>query len=117
MDKRQFLYRPIWEKYLDQIKTTIEHGIGQGFPIPPSKFNKVGNRKTYGFKLEVKNGKVVNNISGSAVARDLANLLVEDPSNKKMLAKKHFFVRMSNSFYCQIYPVKMYKDIKAGLIA
>ena len=116
MDKRQFLYKPIWLKYLNQIKNAIEFELGKGFPITASKFNKVGNRKKYGFRLEVKNRKVVNDISGSAVARDLAYLLLEDPGNKKLLAKKHFFIRMNNSFYCEIYPVKLYQGIRDGSI-
>jgi hypothetical protein len=116
MVKRQFLYGPVWIKYLDQIKRTLEFGLGEGFPIPPANFKKVGNRKKYGFRLEVKNRKVVNDISGSAVARDLAYLLLEDPGNKKLLAKKHFFIRMNNSFYCEIYPVKLYQGIMDGSI-
>lgn len=112
----QFLYKPIWMKYLDQIRITIEFQLGQGFPIPQKYFTKVGNRKKYGFRLEIKNGKIVNDISGSAVARDLAYLLLEDPSNKKLLARKHFFIRMNNSFYCEIFPMKLYQGIRDGSI-
>ena len=39
------------------------------------EFSKVGNRKSYSFSLEMAQGRVSNNISGSAVARDLAGVL------------------------------------------
>lgn len=116
MDKRQHLYEPIWEKYLEKIKQTVRLELGLGFPIPPGVFKKAGNRKKYGFRLEIKNKKIVNDISGSAVARDLAYLLLKDPNYKKLLVRKHFFIRMNNSFYCEIYPVKLYQDIMRGLV-
>jgi hypothetical protein len=116
MAKRRLLYIPVWKKYLDQITRASSLGLGAGFPIPSSYFENAGNRKSYGFRLEIKNGKVANDISGSAVARDLALLLLENSGNKKLLAKKHFFVRMSDSFYVEIYPVSMYKAIIAGKI-
>lgn len=114
-EKRQYLYVPVWKKYLDQIKRTIELDLGEGFPIPGINFKKAGDRKSYAFRLEIKNGKVANDISGSAVARDLAFLLLEH-GNKKLLAGKHFFVRMSESFYVEVYPVKLYKGIMDGTI-
>lgn len=91
-------------------------GMGEGFPMPASHFKKAGNRKNYGFRLEIKNGRVVNDITGSAVARDLAFLLLENAANKKRIAGKHFFVRKSDAFYLEVYPVKLYKDIIAGKI-
>ncbi|NII26107.1 hypothetical protein HB364_13515 [Pseudoflavitalea sp. X16] len=114
--KRRFLYVPIWKRYLDQIKSTVELRGGQGFTIPSGRFKKAGKRKYYGFRLEIKNGKMVNNISNSAVARDLAYLLLDDPTNKKLLSREHFFVRMNASFYCEVYDVKLHKGIQAGII-
>ena len=116
MTKRQLLYIPVWKKYLDEITGAATLGLGAGFPIPDSYFKKAGNRKNYGFRLEIKNGKVVNDISGSAVARDLAFLLLENAANKKLVARKHFFVRMSDAFYLEVYPVKLYKGIMEGKI-
>src|SRR5258708_30924837 len=116
MTKRQLLYIPVWKKYLEKIRSACIVGVGQGFPIPARYFKSAGNRKRYGFKLEIKNGKVVNDISGSAVARDLAFLLLENGDSKKLMARKHFFVRMSDAFYLSVYPVKMYDDILAGKI-
>ena len=116
MTKRQFLYVKIWEKHLDSILRTVNFGLGEGYPIPANNFKKAGNRKSYGFRLEIKNGVVVNDISGSAVARDLASLLLDNVANKKLIAKEHFFIRMSDDFYLQIFPVKLYKDILAGKV-
>jgi hypothetical protein len=116
MSKRQLLYIPIWEKYIDRIRSACSLDMGAGFPIPSSYFKNAGNRKSYGFRIEIKNGKVVNDISGSAVARDLAFLLLENADNKKLLARKHFFIRMSDAFYLEAFPVKLYKGILAGKI-
>jgi len=57
---------------------------------------------------------VVNDISRSAVARDLAFLLLEGAANKELMARKHFFVRISDAFYLEVYPVELYKGIMAG---
>lgn len=114
MAKRQLLYIPVWEKYFDEITNAVTSGLGAGFPIFASYFKKAGNRKSYGFRLEIKNGKVINDISGSAVARDLAFLLLENAAYR--IRKKHFFVRMSNTFYLEVYPVELYEDIIAGKI-
>ncbi|SIO53470.1 hypothetical protein [Chitinophaga niabensis] len=116
MSKRQYLYVPVWKKYQSQITRSVNWGLGEGFSIPSSYFMKVSNRKHFGFRLEIKNGNVVNDISGSAMARDLAFLLLESPVNKELLAKKHFFVRMSRNFYLEIFPVKLYKGIMDGKI-
>ena len=68
MTKRLLLYIPVGEKHLDKIGSACIRGIGQGFTIPVSYFKSAGNRQYYGFGLEIKNGKEVNHISGSATA-------------------------------------------------
>lgn len=101
---------------MDEITSAVELGLGCGFPISDRYFKSAGNRKRYSFRLEIRNGKVVNNISNSAVARDLAHLLLDDPAKKGLLKRKHFFVRMNNNFYCEIYPVKLHRGIMEGRI-
>ena len=61
-------------------------------------FALVGNRKSYSFNLEFDDGVVSNNISGSAVARDLAEVLSTSSSVKSILKTGYFKFRMDNNF-------------------
>ena len=61
-------------------------------------FALVGNRKSYSFNLEFVDGIVSNNISGSAVARDLAAVLSTSSSVKSILKTGCFKFQMDNNF-------------------
>ena len=69
------------------------------------KFNKndfeaVGNRinSGYSFRLDIENGKILNDISGSAVARDLAVVLLKDKETKIWLLENNVTIIMDHSF-------------------
>jgi hypothetical protein len=50
----------------------------------------------------MENGKVTNNISGSAVARDLYEALKSDETIKAMLQDKHVKISVGKSFMLTI---------------
>lgn len=80
--KKQYLYEEIWEDALQDILDIIEEGEGEDLDMSGDEewFRKVGNRKKYSFRLEMVNGETVNNIEGSAVARDLDRVLTNNRS-------------------------------------
>lgn len=70
-------YDSIWRNGLKRINSCLKDGGGT-ISFDKNDFKRVGNRKSYSFNLEFKNGNVSNNIGGSAVARDLAKTLTND---------------------------------------
>ena len=70
----------------------------QSVQLNSEDFNKVGNRINYSFNLELLNGVVCNNISGSAVARDLAQVLENSKEIKEILKDGHFKINMDGQF-------------------
>ncbi|SFB71960.1 GIY-YIG nuclease family protein [Kaistella jeonii] len=87
-------YVGIWTAYLSEIKKAIISDNSRStIKLDKELFQQAGNRKDYSFKLEYTNGIVSNNNSGSAVARDLDNILT---NNKIEVANKIF--RLTKEF-------------------
>jgi hypothetical protein len=91
-------YEDIWKQIIPSIidsltnKKTIEINIGK------APFAAVGNRKSYSFRLEIQNGSVANNIDGSAVARDLARVLLNHPKFIQAAKSKYLILRLDKQF-------------------
>jgi len=68
------------------------------------EFEVSGNRKDsgYTFTLEIVNGLVSNNISGSAVARDLYDILLESEKVKSMFKEKNFKITLGREYILKI---------------
>lgn len=72
-------YTGIWTAFLEDIKTAINSGVVKNvIQLDKRLFQQAGNRSNYSFRLEYSNGKVSNNIAGSAVARDLDKVLEDN---------------------------------------
>lgn len=91
-------YEDIWESAKDSIIAAIKNNKELRLKLDKDDFAKVGNRKSYSFNLEFINGKVSNNISGSAVARDLARVLQNNIKFKKLSFRKELKFKMSKDF-------------------
>ena len=92
-------YSNIWRNQLLTISEILSSSESSGSIVLNAKdFALVGNRKSYSFNLEFDNGVVSNNISGSAVARDLAAELSNSSSVKSILKTGYFKFRMDNNF-------------------
>lgn len=92
-------YIELWTKQRVSLNDKLKNNtIKQSIQLNSKDFNKVGNRKNYSFNLEFKNGTVINNISGSAVARDLAKVLEASDSIKETLRTGHFKIHMDKHF-------------------
>lgn len=100
------LYYPLWKRYLPVFAIQLKKAITeeQEINFTKSDLHSLGNRNKadYGFSLEIENGKVKNNISGSAVARDLYDVLMSDAKVKELLQGKHFKFSLGKAYILKI---------------
>lgn len=92
-------YSDLWAKQRSSIHDKLSNATTtQSIQLNSEDFNKVGNRNNYSFNLEFLNGTVSNNIGGSAVARDLAQVLENSKEIKEILKTGHFKINMDKQF-------------------
>ena len=86
MEQRTYLQT--WKKYLPVIRLHLKRSLNedQSFKLNITDFESAGDRgkSGYTFNLQMENGKPINNISGSAVARDLYEALKADEATKAL---------------------------------
>jgi len=94
-------YVEYWKNKLDLIKCKMECAIStqttQIVKLNISDFQELGDRNSYSFSLKYSDGKVCNNIGGSAVARDLAKVFENSTAAKMLLKEGNFSFRFRNS--------------------
>lgn len=98
MNKQQ-LYTNIWKKALPDmldLLTVLPHYAS--ISLPSADFIKVGDRDDYSFNLQLDYGKVVNNIDGSAVARDLADVFLTDVRASIFAYDKKINIKLDKNF-------------------
>ncbi|HEY4325314.1 MAG TPA: hypothetical protein VGN20_15050 [Mucilaginibacter sp.] len=104
MEERKYL--TTWKKYLPVIRLHLKKSLveEQQFKLNITDFESAGDRgkSGYTFNITMENGKVTNNISGSAVARDLFEALKSDETIKEMLANKSIKISVGKSFVLSI---------------
>ena len=83
-------YYDLWKDVLSQLFTKNEQILLNNIVLNEAEFASVGNRKSYTFNLVIDNGIVINNISGSAVARDLYKAIA-DSLNINLKGKRYKF--------------------------
>jgi hypothetical protein len=92
-------YIDLWSKNRSLIKEKLlNSSTKQMIRLNSEDFSKVGNRSSYSFNLEFKNGIVHNNIGGSAVARDLAKVLENSAEIKTILNSGYYKINMDRMF-------------------
>jgi hypothetical protein len=104
MEERQYL--TTWKRYLPVIRLHIKKSLveDQQFKLNIQDFESAGDRgkSGYTFNIQMENGRVVNNIAGSAVARDLFEALKSDDAIKAMLQDKSVKISVGKSFMLTI---------------
>jgi hypothetical protein len=104
MEERKYLQT--WKKYIPVIRLYLKKSLteDQQFKLNITDFESAGDRgkSGYTFNLQMENGKVTNNISGSAVARDLFELLKADEVIKAFLQDKSVKISVGKSFMLTI---------------
>lgn len=98
MEKGKYLN--IWKKELPFILSAIQKG-GDQKEIIPKVFQQSGKRKSYGFRLDITNG-VVPTKQGTAVARDLKEVLDCDLEFRNITNGKYIIIRMGKDFVLEV---------------
>jgi hypothetical protein len=98
-------YASLWNKYRPVIlQLMIAAGEPQEYKLSAHEFKAVGRKeKAYSFVLEVSQGKAINNIKGSTVARDLLGILQQSQKATQLMREgiyelsldKHFVFRVT----------------------
>lgn len=96
------MYTQIWSKYLPIIKILLKRAANgdQTLDLNRIDFERAGSGRKAGYKftIEFTKGRVANIISGSALASDLAFVMLEDVNIKTILLDKHFLVSLNTKF-------------------
>ena len=96
------LYINHWKKYLPVIRILLKKtdNGAQQLQLFKYEFEALGDRDKSGFQfnLALINGKVSNDISGSAVARNLASVLQDSPDIRLILRDKKFKINLNSEF-------------------
>jgi hypothetical protein len=104
MEERKYL--TTWRKYIPVIRLHLKRSLNedQTFKLNITDFESAGDRgkSGYTFSLAMENGKVTNNISGSAVARDLFEALKTDDVIKEFIQDKNIKISVGKTFMLSI---------------
>jgi hypothetical protein len=115
MEERKYL--TTWKRYIPVIRLHLKRSLNeeQQFKLNITDFESAGDRgkSGYTFNIALENGKVTNNISGSAVARDLYEALKADEAIKAMLQNKSIKISVGKSFMLTIKTshISSYKEV------
>jgi hypothetical protein len=100
------IYFTFWLKYKPTIVALLKSSRTkpQQYQMFKHEFEALGNRvkSNYVFNLEIVNGKCVNDISGTAVARDLLEILNTSEIAKSLFKNNHFKINMGIDFMLHI---------------
>lgn len=94
------LYTQIWKNYLKDIIEIIRKGESSSFDVEPEAFEHAGDRQSsgYGFRTEFTNGECTKRPSGSAVGRDLAEMVEMSRDFREVCNGKFVVIRMGKNF-------------------
>ena len=110
MSKQENLYTVIWRSNSTFFKQFLEGDMQQdSIQLNKNEFTSAGNRREggYTFMLELENGHTANNVSGSAVARDLRDYLVESSFFRSLLLNKKVVIRLGKDFVLRVEKFEM----------
>ena len=97
MARDQDIYIDFWKSYLDFFVDKFMHGgTMNDKTIDCNKLVTYGDRQKYTFHLLLENGKVSNNIGGSAVARDLYKVLSSHSAFDFITKKKRIAISLKS---------------------
>jgi hypothetical protein len=96
------MYTYIWNKYLPVIRILLKKSASgdQLLPLNREDFERAGSGRKAGYKftIEFSQGKVSNVISGSELASQLANVMMEDAATVAVLKTGNFQVILNTKF-------------------
>ena len=96
------MYVHVWNKYLPIIKILMKKtpAGAQTLDLNRIDFEKAGSGRKAGYKftIEFQKGKVSNIISGSALASDLAMVLLNDPASRAIVTNSDIAITLNTKF-------------------
>lgn len=97
------LYTALWRGYINQLHSKlIKSNESQTIALDGKKFKQAGNRVSFSFNLEYKNGIVSNRKRGSAVDRDLDKIISKSEPIKTILKNGHYKINLDKDFVLHI---------------
>ena len=102
------IYQAVWKKYLPviamKLKQVIRNNESTHVGMYQFEFHSTGKKKKVGyqFDLEINKGRVINDISGSAVAKQLSETLRQDPVVRPLLNSGHFLFSLNSDYILTI---------------
>ena len=104
--KESNIYFQLWQKYRPVIISKMKLAISevQIYQLSKHEFEAIGDRESsgYAFNLEIMNGILVNSIDGTAVARDLFEVLKSSKTAKDLMQQHFFKINLTNDFKLKI---------------
>lgn len=94
----QCLYTQIWKNHLSDVIEIIKGGESSFFQVEQEAFENAGNRQKYAFRTEFTNGECTKRPSGSAVGRDLAEVVEMSREFREACYGKFVVIRMGKNF-------------------
>jgi hypothetical protein len=100
------MYTQIWNKYLPIIRILLKRSSTgeQLLNLNVTDFERAGAARKSGYKFVINfvNGRVDNIISSSALAKDLAAVLLEDAVVKELFSRNDYDLTMNAKFHLGI---------------
>lgn len=96
------MYNHIWKKYLPFINIQLKRSANgdQVMNLNRVDFERAGTGRKAGYKfmIQITEGRVSNVISGSALAMNLASVMLEDDNTKKILKQSQYEISLNTKF-------------------
>src|SRR5688572_32083276 len=96
------MYNAIWKKYLSVIRILLKRAANedQSLQLNVSDFQKTGPQKKTGFNFTLKfvKGRVDDLASLSSTAKELSDVLLQDPQIKELLQQGEYHLSMNAKF-------------------
>jgi len=96
------MYTHIWGKYLPIIRILLKRSASadQTLGLNRIDFERAGSGRKAGYKfnIDIGNGKVNNVISGSALASDLAAVLLQDETARSLFKENEYRISLNTKF-------------------
>jgi len=96
------MYNHIWKKYLPFINIQLKRSAGGDQVIDLNRVDFVragtGRKAGYKFTIEFTEGRVSNVISNSALASNLAAVMLESEATKQILRKSNYTISLNTKF-------------------
>lgn len=108
-------YSPLWNKYrpviLQLMSAAVENGPQQ-YKLFSHEFRAIGQKEKSGFSfvLEASNGKALNNIKTSTVAKNLLQVLQQSPRASELMSQAPYELSMDKHFVFHVSRKEVVKE-------